>query len=246
MKRLALCALLAACGGSSGSPAPSAPLAAAPTCSAVVARLMAAASDEMFEDVDEKVATRWRGRIESAMTVSCTDDRWPPALLACVDAADEDSAVDACNAHVDERVSAAMMARLQPLMSELTAELKAADEAEYGGYDEGDEGGDDEIAAAAPTAAVPDAKAIAALRAERSGATECDQLLASYADFLVCDKVPTQAKAASTEGVEAMRASWAVLRDPNLPADARRQVADSCAAGRDALRQSLQALGCEL
>jgi hypothetical protein len=98
--------------------------------------------------------------------------------------------------------------------------------------------------AAAPAAPAGGAAAPAA--SGDTGIAECDAYLKSFDKYLTCDKVPAQAKDASKTGIDQMKASWASLKDPSVPAEAKKSAADACKQADDALKQSATALGCTL
>ena len=43
-----------------------------------------------------------------------------------------------------------------------------------------------------------------------------------------------------------MKQGWAMLKDPNVPAEAKKAAADACKQAVDALKQSASAMGCSL
>src|SRR5262249_22044303 len=75
---------------------------------------------------------------------------------------------------------------------------------------------------------------------------ECDGYLAAFDEYMSCDKIPQQAKDASCQGVAEMRQGWATLKDPSIPAEARKSAGDACRQATDALAQSAEAMGCPL
>jgi hypothetical protein len=79
-----------------------------------------------------------------------------------------------------------------------------------------------------------------------TGVAECDAYLAAFDRYMQCDKVPQQAKDASRSGIRQMKEGWAMLRDPDVPAEAKKAAADACKQATDALKQSARAMGCPL
>ena len=92
--------------------------------------------------------------------------------------------------------------------------------------------------AEAPPAAAPAA-------AGSTGIAECDGYLATAEKFAKCDKLPKEAKDAQTQALEAAKTGWASLKDPNVPAEAKKAAADACKQSDDALKQAWTAAGCQ-
>ena len=93
--------------------------------------------------------------------------------------------------------------------------------------------------AEAPPAAAP------AAAAGSTGIAECDGYLATAEKFAKCDKLPKEAKDAQTQALEAAKTGWASLKDPNVPAEAKKAAADACKQSDDALKQAWTAAGCQ-
>jgi hypothetical protein len=79
-----------------------------------------------------------------------------------------------------------------------------------------------------------------------TGVPECDDYLNAFDEYMSCDKIPQQAKDASCQGIEQMKQGWATLKDPSVPAEAKKAAADACQQATEALVQSAQAMGCPL
>jgi hypothetical protein len=79
-----------------------------------------------------------------------------------------------------------------------------------------------------------------------TGVPECDDYLKSFDKYMSCDKIPQQAKDASKQGIEQMKQGWAMLKDPNVPPEAKKAAGDACKQAVDALKQSASAMGCSL
>ncbi|HTJ42159.1 MAG TPA: hypothetical protein VL463_08685 [Kofleriaceae bacterium] len=79
-----------------------------------------------------------------------------------------------------------------------------------------------------------------------TGVPECDDYLKAFDKYMSCDKIPQQAKDASKSGIEQMKQGWAMLKDPNVPAEAKKAAGDACKQAVDALKQSASAMGCAL
>ena len=99
--------------------------------------------------------------------------------------------------------------------------------------------GSDTGSAAASGSAAPTASA-------DTGVPECDEYLKNFDKYMACDKIPQQAKDASKQGIEQMKQGWAMLKDPNVPAEAKKAAGDACKQAVDALKQSATAMGCTL
>jgi hypothetical protein len=93
----------------------------------------------------------------------------------------------------------------------------------------------------APKAAEP---APAPAAADSTGIPECDGYLATAAKFAACDKLPKEAKDAQTTALEAAKTGWASLKDPAVPAEAKKAAADACKQSDDALKSAWTAAGC--
>lgn len=103
-------------------------------------------------------------------------------------------------------------------------------------------------AEAKPAEAKPADPAAAAAPAAAPGSTgiaECDGYLATAEKFAKCDKLPKEAKDAQGQALEAAKAGWASLKDPNVPAEAKKAAADACKQSDDALKQAWTAAGCQ-
>jgi hypothetical protein len=237
MKRLGcglLFATLAACGGSSSSspppaapePAP-APVAANATCEGTVAKMLAMSGGDTFSDLPADKAAKWKARFADTMIAGCREDGWPQSVLDCAEAAGDEAAMDACGDDIGAEAQEKMMTRMQPFMQELTADMGVAapmsEEAEEPAYD---------------------AEAAAAWTSGPTSVAACDAYLAVFDGFVACDKIPQQAVDASKNAVATMKEGWAALRRPEGPVEARRAAAEGCAAGMDALQQSMVTLGC--
>jgi hypothetical protein len=104
----------------------------------------------------------------------------------------------------------------------------------------------EEMKPAEPAPAPAPADQAAAPAGDSSGIAECDAYLKTFEKYLACEKVPQQSKDASKQGLEAMKSSWAQLKDPNVPAETKKAAADACKTGEDGLKQSATALGCTI
>ena len=94
---------------------------------------------------------------------------------------------------------------------------------------------------AEPAAAAPAAPAAAG----GTGIAECDGYLATAEKFATCDKLPKEAKDAQMQALDAAKSGWASLKDPNVPAEAKKAAADACKQSDDALKQAWTAAGCQ-
>jgi len=79
-----------------------------------------------------------------------------------------------------------------------------------------------------------------------TGVPECNAFMRTFGEYMACDKLPQAAKDGSMQGAVQMLEGWKSLRDPNVPAEARKAAADACHQASDAVLQSAKALGCAL
>jgi hypothetical protein len=98
---------------------------------------------------------------------------------------------------------------------------------------------------AKPADVKPADPAAAPAAAGSTGIAECDGYLATAEKFAKCDKLPKEAKDAQTQALEAAKTGWASLKDPNVPAEAKKAAADACKQSDDALKQAWTAAGCQ-
>lgn len=96
--------------------------------------------------------------------------------------------------------------------------------------------------AAAPAEAAKPAEAAAA---GDTGIPECNDYLATADKFAKCDKLPKEAKDAQIQALEAAKTGWASLKDPNVPAEAKKAAADGCKQANEAMKQAWTAAGCQ-
>jgi len=85
----------------------------------------------------------------------------------------------------------------------------------------------------------------AAPAAEATGIAECDAWVATAANFSKCDKIDAAAKDGMIKGLEAAKAGWAALKDPAVPADAKKAAADTCKKSEEAMKAAWTAAGCQ-
>ena len=103
-----------------------------------------------------------------------------------------------------------------------------------------------ETAPATPTPAeAKPADMPAAGGAAGTGIAECDSYLATAEKFAKCEKLPAEAKTAQAQALEAAKTGWASLKDPSVPAEAKKAAADACKQSDDALKQAWTAAGCQ-
>ncbi len=60
-----------------------------------------------------------------------------------------------------------------------------------------------------------------------------------------CDKLPAVARTAQEQALAATRSGWELLRDPDVPAEAKKAAADACRDSERALTQASAAAGCK-
>ncbi len=79
-----------------------------------------------------------------------------------------------------------------------------------------------------------------------TGVAACDEFLEVQEQYFACDAVPEAAKNAMRQSMEQQRLAWAMLKDPDVPIEAKQAAADGCRQGRAALMQSASVMGCDL
>jgi hypothetical protein len=77
-----------------------------------------------------------------------------------------------------------------------------------------------------------------------SGVPDCDRYAAAVGRYLQCNKIPESAKDGVRQGLDAMKQGWQMLRDPNVPPEARKAAGDACKEATDAVKQAASAMGC--
>jgi hypothetical protein len=100
-------------------------------------------------------------------------------------------------------------------------------------------------APATPPAEAKPADTAAGATGGSTGLPECDSYLATAEKFAKCDKLPKEAKDAQMQSLEAAKSGWASLKDPSVPAEAKKAAADACKQSDDALKQAWTAAGCQ-
>jgi hypothetical protein len=75
-----------------------------------------------------------------------------------------------------------------------------------------------------------------------TGVPACDQYIEVVTRYAACPQLPAQAREATLEAIDAMRAGWSA----GMPDEAKKAAADGCAQAIDALRQSASAMQCPL
>ncbi len=58
--------------------------------------------------------------------------------------------------------------------------------------------------------------------------------------------MPAQARDALKSSLDDQKLAWAMLRDPNVPAEAKAAAGEGCQQGVDALIESATAMGCDI
>jgi hypothetical protein len=78
--------------------------------------------------------------------------------------------------------------------------------------------------------------------APSTGVPACDEYVRYIEWYMSCDKIPQAARDGMQQGIDAMKQAWGDVH--SMPDEARDQMADSCRAAVDALRQAADAMGC--
>jgi hypothetical protein len=92
--------------------------------------------------------------------------------------------------------------------------------------------------ATAPTAPAGDTVAAA------TGVAECDSYVATLEKYSKCDKIEAAAKEATLKGADAIKASFASLKDPAVTPEVKKAAADGCKSAEDAVKTAWTAAGC--
>ena len=168
-------------------------------------------------------------KMKATLTKVCTDDKWSPEMLKCVDAAKNMEEGQACN----KTLSAEQKAHLDKEM----ASAMGMGGGDHGGGDMkgGDMKGGDMKGGDKPA----DGSGSAAPAAGGGGdlPQECQDYKAAIDKLASCDKMPQQARDAMKQGFETASTAW-----EGLPADAKKSLATGCKAGVDAVNQSAKAV----
>jgi hypothetical protein len=238
MKGLAcLVTLLGACGGSSagssGQPAEPAPAPAAahraPACHEMGASAFAVTTDR--PETTEPQRT-WLASTRAVLTTSCTEDDWSSPARTCFAGAADPGSIDACRDMLEANARARLDERLASQIDERFENAQA------------------ELGNASPreTNRLPafDPARLALYRTKKTGSPECDRFLATFVDYVLCDRVPQDAKEGSIQTLETLYGLYEPLRDPSVPDERKKVVVDACMEARAALLQSAQELGCKL
>jgi hypothetical protein len=270
---LALLALGSACGGHSHSAAPAPPHGS--TCPEVAAALGARMHGPALAAMTDATAAfgPYYAQVTAAVAASCTADAWTPAVRQCLVDAQAAADLRVCEDAITLDQRGHLKARLAPLLDQQTAEAlrnrmcacttaSCAEqlEVEIGRWDTGIERKYRD-AGSLPDKLVETMTESVACENRAKGSTvdgedqaesfdtgvpECDAFLALQDSFFACDKVPQQAKDAMKQSMDQQKQAWAMLKDPNVPMEAKRAAADGCRQGADALRQSAAAMGCSV
>ncbi len=214
------------------------------TMSSAVDRMMEEQAKQMPKDMpadqkkmaDEMMKTMVP-KMKATLTKVCTDDKWTPEMLKCVDASKTMEEGQACNknlsaeqkAHLDKEMAAAMG------MGGDHGDMKGGD-MKGGDMKGGDmKGGDMKGSDTGSAAPAGDGSAAAAGGGDLP--KECQDYKAAIEKLSTCDKMPQQARDAMKQGFETASKAWA-----GLPADAKASLATGCKAGVDAVNQSAKAV----
>jgi hypothetical protein len=214
------------------------------TMSSAVDRMMEDQKKQMPKDMPaeqqkmgEEMMKTMVPKMKATLTKVCTDDKWSPEMLKCVDAAKNMEEGQACNktltaeqkTHLDKEMASAMG------MSGDHGDMKGGD------MKGGDMKGGDMKPADGSGSAAPAGDGSAAPAAAGGGGgdlpKECQDYKAAIDKLSSCDKMPQQARDAMKQGFDTASKAWA-----GLPADAKASLATGCKAGTDAVNQSAKAV----
>jgi hypothetical protein len=79
-----------------------------------------------------------------------------------------------------------------------------------------------------------------------TGIPACDRYVAAMDKFTQCPAVPQATKDATRQGIDQIKQSWQMLRDPSVPPEAKQAANDACLQAVDALKQAGAAMGCPM
>ena len=80
--------------------------------------------------------------------------------------------------------------------------------------------------------------------AESTGIAACDDYMKAFEKYMACDAIPQQTKDMTKQGLDAMKSSWATMKD--APEASKKAAGDSCQAALDGLRQGAKAMNCDI
>jgi len=176
----------------------------------------------------KKMMEKTTAQLKETVVKRCKADKWSDAAIKCLTAAKAAEDFDKCEGTLTQEQKDNFEKDMKSAMG-MPAEPPAPPP-----------GGE-------PSGGMPPAPpAGEAPVAGGSGLPECDAYMAAFEKYMGCDKVPQAAKDTQKQALDGMKASWAALKDPNVPADTKKAAADGCKQAEDALKQSAQTLGCTL
>ena len=169
----------------------------------------------------KKQAEEMQKKMSEPMIKVCTDDKWSPEALKCMDESNGKDDGKKCEA----MLSAEQKAHMEKVMGEaMGMGDKAEPKMDKPAMDKPADGSA-AAGSAAPAAAAGDLPA------------ECNDYKAAIDKLSSCDKMPKEARDAMKSAFDQASTSWA-----GLPAEAKASLATACKAGADAVKQSSAAM----
>ena len=92
-------------------------------CAGAVAHAMDLDGKEMFDKMPADKQGKWKAKINTALTASCTEDKWSADGIACMSAATDAKSLHACDAKMGPGFNEKMMKRISPLMEEMMKDM---------------------------------------------------------------------------------------------------------------------------
>jgi hypothetical protein len=169
-------------------------------------------------------------KMKSAMTKSCTDDKWSADVLKCINDAKAEADMDKCQ----KMLTKEQQANVEKAMSEAMGMPAKA-------------GGDEDKAPPAEGSAAPAPEGSAAEKPTEGAAAaagdsgdlpkECQDYKAAIDKLASCDKMPQASRDALKKAYDQASTAWA-----KVPASAKAQLATACKAGADAVTTSAKSV----
>ncbi len=79
-----------------------------------------------------------------------------------------------------------------------------------------------------------------------TGVPACDAYVGGVQRYAQCKNVPVEAKQALQQAITQMVEGWKMMREPGMPAEARKAAGDACKQALEALKQAATSVGCAI
>jgi hypothetical protein len=116
---IAMLAALALAGCKKGAE----PKAEGSSCAGVAATMMKLQGPELFGQLPDDKQAKWRDRFTETFTAACTEDGWSEQARACLAAAGDGSAIDACVTQLTQAQKDQVQKRVQPMMTAIMEDM---------------------------------------------------------------------------------------------------------------------------